>query len=85
MCDSVNLDDRLISFNEFIVLLITWLFNDSNIITDRAMKSRIINKLAEVSKEMVLSGYLHGQTKENHDTLQSGLSFCEPRHTSMNY
>jgi len=49
------------------------------------MKGRIIDKLAEVSKEMVLSGYLHGHTKENHDTLQSGLPFCEPRQTSMTY
>ena len=63
MCYSFNLDVRLILCNLSIFSLIKLLFNDSNSITDRAMKCRKINKLAEVSKEAVLPRYLHGQTK----------------------
>ena len=49
------------------------------------MKGRVFNKLADVSKEEVLPRYLHGQTKENHDRIQSGLPFCKPRHKSATY
>lgn len=70
-------------FNLSIFLLIMWLIIDSNSITDRAMK--IIYKLAEMSKEAVLYMCFHGQTEENHDTLQSGLPFCEPGHKSATY